>query len=151
MAIVVGLIALAVACWVLRKRLPPYEHPLRWTADALPREAARALAQASPLPFLSTQLLEKVVLLGLTCVIFSQFLPGVDATPLAVVVSVAVVVAANTVLSTLLAQRVGREARSGVVQLRRARRAQPGAGRVPQLRSSGWTSTTPAPPSSSPI
>ncbi len=115
-AIVVGLIALAVACWVLRKRLPPYEHPLRWTADALPREAARALAQASPLPFLSTQLLEKVVLLGLTCVIFSQFLPGVDATPLAVIVSVAIVVAANTVLSTLLAQRVGREARSGVVR-----------------------------------
>ena len=116
MAIVVGLIALAVACWVLRKRLPPYEHPLRWTADALPREAARALAQASPLPFLSTQLLEKVVLLGLTCVIFSQFLPGVDATPVAVIVSVAIVVAANTVLSTLLAQRAGREARSGAVR-----------------------------------
>ena len=115
-AIVVGLIALAVACWVPRKRLPPYEHPLRWTADALPREAARALAQASPLPFLSTQLLEKVVLLGLTCVIFSQFLPGVDATPVAVIVSVAIVVAANTVLSTLLAQRTDRKARSGAVR-----------------------------------
>ena len=115
-AIVVGLIALAVACWVLRKRLPPYEHPLRWTADALPREAARALAQASPLPFLSTQLLEKVVLLGLTCVIFSQFLPGVYATPLAVVVSVAIVVAANTVLSALLTQHVRREVRGGVLR-----------------------------------
>jgi hypothetical protein len=115
-AIAVALVALAIACWVLRKRLPPFEHPLRWTADALPREAARALAQASPHRFLSTELLEKVVLLGLTCVIFSQFLPGVDAEPLEVVIAVAIVVAANTLVSELVARRGAREARSGVLR-----------------------------------
>jgi hypothetical protein len=115
-AIVVALVALAIACWLLRKRLPPYEHPLRWTADALPREAARALAQASPWRFLSTELLEKVVLLGLTCVIFSQFLPGVDGSPLEVIVGVAIVVVANTLVSELVARRSRREVRYGIAR-----------------------------------
>ena len=115
-AIVVGLIALVVACWVLRKRLPPYDHPTTWTSDALPREAAVALARSSPRPFLSPELLEKIVLLGLTCVIFSQFLPGVDGNPLEVIVGVAIVVMANAALSSLAARRGRREPAAGALR-----------------------------------
>jgi hypothetical protein len=102
-AIVVALIGLAVAAVLLRHRLPPAEHPLRWEADPLP--AAAGVAPASPRPFLSTVLLEKIVLLALISVIFSQFLPSVSASPLEVVLGVVVVVSLNTLLSTRLARR----------------------------------------------
>ncbi len=114
-AIVVGLVALVVGCLVLRKRLPPYEHPLRWKADALPKKAALQLSKVSTRPFLSTVLLEKIVLLGLMCVIFSQFLPSANSKPWQVIVGVAIVVAANTLISNLIARRSDRKIRSGAL------------------------------------
>ena len=67
-------------------------------------------------PFLSPELLEKIVLLGLTCVIFSQFLPGVDGNPLEVIMGVAIVVMANAALSSLVARRGRREPAAGVLR-----------------------------------
>jgi hypothetical protein len=107
--IVVGLLALAVAAFLLRRRLPPAEHPARWQADELPPPVARELDRPhAPRRFLSASLFEKIALLGLVAVIFSQFLPSVDASPLQVVVAVVIVVVGNTALSEALARRTTR-------------------------------------------
>jgi len=115
-AIVVGLITLVVSCWLLRKRLPPKEHPLNWAADALPRKENRSFSGSSARTFLSTELLEKIVLLGLMCVIFSQFLPNVEVKPWEMILGVSIVVSANTLISTVIKHEGGHRVRSGVVR-----------------------------------
>lgn len=115
-AIVAGLTALLVTCWILRKRLPPFDHSTHWKADAIPKKVNRAIDRYSVRPFLSTILLEKVVLLGLMCMIFSLFLPSVSSKPWQVIVGVAIVVAANTVISNAITRRGDRKMRSSALR-----------------------------------
>ena len=51
------------------------------------------------------ELLEKVVLIGLVSVIFSRMLPGAEPAAIDVLVGVAIVVVANTLVSSLLVRR----------------------------------------------
>lgn len=103
-AIVVGLLGLAaVLIFVVQPRRKPPDYPFRLAADPLPPATALVVERRARLlrsgRVFTLQLLEKVTIIGLLSVIFSQFLPSVDATPLQVVVAVAVFVTADTVVA----------------------------------------------------
>ena len=105
---VIGLLAYG-AWWLLTRRLPPADHPLTFDADvpptpvdpaAIDRERRR-LAER----LFDRELLEKIALVSLISIIFGRMLPGVDATPLAVIVGVALVIVANTIISEAMIRR----------------------------------------------
>jgi len=112
-ALTIGIVAaavalLALAWWVVTKKCPPADHALRAAADPLPAdmdEQAERLQRLGAARFLSTSLFEKVVIVSLVSVIFAQVLPDVNATNLQLIVSVAVIVGVNTLLSHFLASR----------------------------------------------
>ncbi len=95
--------------WVVTHRLPPADWSLRIPADPLPEgmdtEAERAAYRARTWRQVDANLVEKVVLTSLVCVIFGEILPGNtgSAAQLALVVSVLVVV--NSVTSLALWRR----------------------------------------------
>ena len=95
--IVVVALAAGGAFWVWgRPRLLPADHPFRFAADPLPQEmdtaAKQILEYAEQGSIRSTATLEKVVLLGLLSVIFSQTLPGVRSSNVELFIGVAAVV-----------------------------------------------------------
>jgi hypothetical protein len=112
--VIVVLIAAAVALflvarWVILHRLPAADHPFTLDADvhqpmvegaAIDRERRHIMEQV-----VSLELLEKVVLIGLVTFIFSRMLPGADPTAVNIMVGVAIVVVADTVISRLLILR----------------------------------------------
>jgi hypothetical protein len=111
-AVVVGLLTLAaVLVFVVRPRRKPPDFPFRLAADPLPPATERAAERRARLlrsgRVFTLQLLEKVTIIALLSVIFAQFLPSVDATPLQVTLAVAVFVTVDTVVS-LWAARHGR-------------------------------------------
>jgi len=102
-------LALAALCWLLKQRLPPperkltfthYEYQPSFTLEKSPGSAASVTRRV-----LNVSLLEKITLVTLVSLIFSQVLPGVRATDLQLVLGVAVIVILNTVLSEFLGQR----------------------------------------------
>jgi hypothetical protein len=104
--VVAVVLLLVVARWIVLHRLPPADHPFTVDADqhqpmvegdAIDRER-RAIAER----FVSLELLEKVVLIGLISFIFSRMLPGVDVYAVGILLGVAIVVVANTAISSAL-------------------------------------------------
>ena len=104
-----GLVLLTVAVrWLVAARLPPADWPRSFDPDAHnhdvtpPQVRAAVLAHAGRL--FDRELVEKVALVSLVTVIFSQILPGVRASDLQLAVGVAVVVVANTALTEAMAR-----------------------------------------------
>jgi hypothetical protein len=99
---------LGVARWLLAERLPPADHPFTLDADAhqpmVDGDAVEAVRRRIDERIVDLELLEKVVLIALVSLIFSRMLPGADPTATLILVGVAVVVLANTLVSSLLAR-----------------------------------------------
>jgi hypothetical protein len=105
---------LVVAQLLVRPRLPPPSHHPRLRADPLPVSLGEAqLRHAHDLlrrRALLAELGEQVALLALLCIVFAEILPGIDATPAQVTISIVVIVAANAAISIAGARhgRLGR-------------------------------------------
>ena len=108
--IAVAVVVLAVAAWwLITRRLPPADHPPTVDADvphapvdsALVERERRRLAER----LVDRELVEKVALLALVSIIFGRMLPGVDATPLATAIGVALVILASTTISEAMVRR----------------------------------------------
>ncbi|SFC52838.1 hypothetical protein SAMN04487968_107182 [Nocardioides terrae] len=114
--VLAALAAATLVGWLLVwPRTPPADWSLRLSADRLPEQVDSA-AEVAAWTATSGRLLswvtaEKVLLVGLLCVLFAQVLPGVDADPTAVFVGVAVFVAVNAAI-TLAAHRRARSLES---------------------------------------
>ena len=108
--VVVAILVAVVVVWrVVVPRLPPADHPFTFDADAhqpmvdgaaIDRERRRIAEKV-----IALELLEKVVLITLITFIFSRMLPGSDPTAIDILGGVGVVVAANTLISSLLVRR----------------------------------------------
>ncbi|WP_374687543.1 hypothetical protein [Promineifilum sp.] len=102
----------------LRTRLPRPEHPMALSADAYTEQPAPARfddARAHVYErVFDRYLFEKVALLSLLTIIFSEMLPTSTMRPLNVVINVAAFIIANTAITTLLARR-GTRVASGIV------------------------------------
>jgi hypothetical protein len=108
--VLAGLGALALVVWfAVRPRTAPADWPARFRADPLPEPidtAAEAAAwTAATGRLVSWVTLERVVLVGLLSVLFAQVLPGVEASPTAVFVGVAIFVVINTALTLAVYRR----------------------------------------------
>ena len=108
--IVVLALAAGGAFWIWgRPRLLPADHAFRFAADPLPQEmdtaAKQILEYAEHGSVRSTATLEKVVLLGLLSVIFSQTLPGVRSSNVELFIGVAAVVVLNAAVTLALYRR----------------------------------------------
>ena len=102
-AAVTVLALVAVLLFVVRPRLPAADHGWRLRADPTPvpagdahREHAHRLRTTRPL---LEELAEKIALLGLLCVIFTEILPGLHARPAQVLTGVGLIVCANAAIS----------------------------------------------------
>jgi hypothetical protein len=108
--VLAGLAVLGLVVWfVVRPRLAPPDWPLRLAADPLPApvdSAAGAAAWTAATGRLASwATVEKVVLVGLLCVLFAQVLPGVDAGATAVFVGAAAFVVINAALTLAVHRR----------------------------------------------
>jgi hypothetical protein len=112
------LLAVVVVWRVVLPRLPAADHPFTLDADAhqpmvdggaIDRERRRIAEKV-----IALELLEKVVLIGLVSIIFSRMLPGSDPTAIDILIGVGIVVAVNTLISSLLIRRGDRP--SGALQ-----------------------------------
>jgi hypothetical protein len=104
MWVVLGLaaVAAATALYVWRDHIPPADWPFTVDVD---RHLTVPAAPADPGPFWSPVLLEKVVLLALISVIFSQVLPDIRASNVGIALGVSVLVVANAAISQALRRR----------------------------------------------
>lgn len=105
--VVLGALVLAAAWWVLTRKAPAPDHPFRLTVtdpfgDA---ELRRRVASMDTGRLFDLALLEKVALISLVTVIFSQILPDVRSTPLQLAIGVGTLVVANTAVSEWLVRR----------------------------------------------
>ncbi len=117
-ALVAALLALGAAYWfAVRPRLLPVDHGWRWTADPAPEAmdtaAERDAWMLAHYRVWSWPTLEKVLLVGLLCVIYGQILPGLDASPLEVLAFTGTYVLLNAAIGLALVRRIG--SREGVV------------------------------------
>ena len=108
--LVVVLIALTALFWfVVRPRLPAYDHGWRIAADPLPEDIDEAAERdrwvAAHGRLWSTGTLEKVVLMGFLWIIYAQVLPGVRASTAQLFLGVAVFVVVNAAFSLGVARR----------------------------------------------
>jgi hypothetical protein len=107
----IAVIALLIAAlyWFVTRRLPPADWSFSFNVDAhdsdVSAEEVNAARQSMAGRFWDTELFEKVVLVSLVTVIFSRILPNATASVTTVAIGVAVVIAANTVISELLVRR----------------------------------------------
>jgi hypothetical protein len=91
----------------MKKRMPASPWPASYDSDVhnarlgweTPAKTAR------PTATFGVAFMEKAILIGLVSTIFAMILPGVEAGPLAVIISVAILIAGNTVISELFARR----------------------------------------------
>lgn len=113
--VVVGLLGGCAAFWYLvRPRLDPADHTTRLVAEPLPVEMDEAHERDAWIRehgrVWSGETMEKVVQIGLMSVIFSQILPGLDASVLQVFVGVGLFVVINSAWTILLARHaLGRD------------------------------------------
>lgn len=100
---------LAAAGSYITHNLPPADWRFSFAADAHGRDVTPAEAVAaqrrSAARYFDTELLEKVALIALTTVIFSEVLPGARATPVQTATGVAIVILANTFITEWLVRR----------------------------------------------
>jgi hypothetical protein len=107
---IVALAALAVlAWWVITRKLPPADRPPTFSADAqqppLDSDLIERIRKERARNLVDRELVEKIVLVSLVSIIFGRMLPGVDASPLAIAVGVAVVIVINAAISDWLIRR----------------------------------------------
>jgi hypothetical protein len=95
LAVIVGLIVLATRLW---RRLPPADHPFTVDADKMDAGIAPATSTVN----WKAGLLEKIVLIFLVLVIFSEGIPQLSATIPRILLAVVVIVSANAVLGEVL-------------------------------------------------
>ncbi len=102
-----GALVLAGAWWVLTRKAPPPDHPFRLTvADPFgDAELRRRAASIGTGRLFDLALLEKVAMVALVSVIFSQILPGIQSTPLQLAFGIGTLVVANTAVSEWLVRR----------------------------------------------
>lgn len=102
-------VALPALWWVVTHRLPPADRPVRLAADPLPEvldtEKKRAAYRAATWRVVDTNLLVKVVLISLTCVIFGELLPRNSASPAQLALVVSLVVVVDAAVSPALSRR----------------------------------------------
>jgi hypothetical protein len=110
LAIVVAVVALLGLAWWATRFLPPADWPFTFSSErqaehlgwpARPREVG-------PTAAFDRTFVEKVALLTLMVFIFSQMLPGIDGTPVQVLLAVVLIVGASTAVSQFLAHRAVR-------------------------------------------
>jgi hypothetical protein len=93
--------------WAMVHRLPPADTTFTLDAGVAPRdsmyeEGVRWMASGR---FIDHELVEKIALVSLVSIIFSQMLPNVETTPLAMAIGVTVLVTSNTAISEWIARR----------------------------------------------
>jgi hypothetical protein len=108
-AIVVALLLLGLVWWfAVRPRQPARDWSWHVAADPLPAEAVTVTARhrwvAAHGRLISVGTLEKVVLVGLLCVIYAQVLPGVETTSGQIFLGTATLVVANCAVSLWVAR-----------------------------------------------
>ena len=104
LALLVLVVALVfLARWLLTAKLPPADWGFTISADAhglgVTPEQVLAAQQRAAQRLFSGALLEKIVLVSLITIIFSEVLPTIRAQPLHVAYGVALIIVANTVVS----------------------------------------------------
>jgi hypothetical protein len=110
LAILAGLAVFVLAGWYAFRWLPRPDHPPVFDADTYgPGVRAGLVAGRRKVvePILSWPLVEKIALVGLTCIVFSEFLPGVSASALQIAFAVAFVAVVNSAVSHWIARRGG--------------------------------------------
>lgn len=114
MPVTLGLLVLLVALvvlarWVLATKLPPADWGFTLSADAhglgVTPEQVLAAQQAAASRLFSAALVEKVALVSLITIIFSQVLPNVEVRPLYLGLGIALIIIANTAVSQWLVKR----------------------------------------------
>lgn len=105
--LIVAAAALVMLARRLARGLPPADWPRTFDADRQGERLgwASPAKRALPLASFGMPFVEKAILVGFVASIFAQILPGVETGPLQMVISVAVLIAVNTVLSEALARR----------------------------------------------
>jgi hypothetical protein len=101
--------AILAANRTVRRWAPPADWPFTLDADRhaadVSHAAARAAAEARAATLIDRELVGKVVLVSLVCVVFAQIVPGVRASDLQLAMGVSFVVAVNTAFSESLVRR----------------------------------------------
>ncbi len=98
LALVTGLVVVAVVVW---RRLPPGDHPVTFDADRIwPRDDPPVVPATW-----TDGLVEKIVLLSLVLVIFTEGIPALSASIPLILAGVAVIVVANAFVSQALRRR----------------------------------------------
>jgi hypothetical protein len=106
----VASVAIVALAWGwLKRRLPPLDHPLSFSADkkvdGFTKQQIRQAMRKWAFRIFDRDLLEKVALVALVTTIFTQVLPGAESDTLQIAVGVAIVTMVNTMLSHWLARR----------------------------------------------
>jgi hypothetical protein len=107
-AIVAVLAIIGIAYWIIRTKAPPFDHKLRLKADPLPpllRGAEPYRKVRAETSIFGWALREKVALTAIVCVIFGLMLTGGDASPLRIIVGVAIFTVINAAVSHWMALR----------------------------------------------
>lgn len=106
---VAGVVIVALAWGWLKRRLPTPDHPLSLAADkyveGFTNEQIRQAMRKWAFHIFDRDLLEKVALVALITVIFTQVVPGAASETLQIAVGVVIVTIVNTILSHWLARR----------------------------------------------
>jgi len=102
-------LVLVAAWWFARRRLPPADRALAFSADAhqltFTAEQVRSAVASEASRIVDAALVEKIVLITLVSISFAQVLPDVRSSNLQLAIGVALVVTINTALSHWLARR----------------------------------------------
>ena len=108
-AVAILVLILVAAGWFVKRRLPPADRALAFSADAhqpaFTSEQVRSALAREARQIVDAALFEKIALLALVSMSFAQVLPDVRASNLQLAAGVAVVVTINTALSHWLARR----------------------------------------------
>ena len=107
-AIVAVLAIIGIAYWIIRKKAPPFDHKLRLKADPLPpllRGAEPYRKVRAETSIFGWALREKVALTAIVCVIFGLMLTGGEASPLRIIIGVAIFTVINAAVSHWMALR----------------------------------------------
>ena len=109
-AMIVAIVAILVGgYWALTRKCPPADVPLRFDADAgepdLTPDQVAGAHRTFVTRFFDSELLEKIIMVSMISVIFSNVLPNVNSTKLQLSAGVAAIIIVNTLLSVWLAKR----------------------------------------------
>ncbi len=109
----VALVVAAIAAWwVITRVLPPADRGPTFSADAnqpkVDSDKIDHVRKRRAENIVDRELLEKIILVSLVGVIFGRMLPGVEASPIAIAVGVAIVIVVNAAISDWLVRRARR-------------------------------------------